>query len=557
MRPFLQFRLWARRGPRSERLLGSVSVIVALGLVIWALVPSLGGSASTAVGMAQPGVSGGSTGSGATIQAAGSSLGTGTGSGSATPSGAASASEGGNGSTGGGPTSPGASGSIAPVSASGGSGGGQVPLLQASSSPGSPADAPSGRSTPGAGPAGASSAAAGCAPTTSTNQGVSASQVSVAVLLPDAGPVNSYVGIPSQADFQKAYNAVFGYYNKMGGVQCRQIVPHYYDDNVLDSSSEQSTCLQVVQAGPFAVLNNFDTPEETGCIAQHHIPNLWYTPAHEPDIRQFYPYLLSDAPNYDRLIENYVIGARTEGFFKGMKKLGILEETCFPDENSAIAADLEAIGITSFDTYNYGCPVAVDTPDQDQEAALHFQSDGVTNVLNTAYTYITDFAQAAQEQGYYPHMAVMEDGAMGAIAHESSPPPPSSFNGALGITWDQIGAESTPGVSLSPATGVCASLMTSLGFAVPTAKGSAAGAFYGDACAVVSVFVSAAEHDIPLVGTGLAGGMARSGPLDLSYPVGPMDVTNAADPTGGDYWRADTWSSGCDCWHVTDPVWHT
>lgn len=426
-----------------------------------------------------------------------------------------------------------------------------------SSAPSGVAPAPTGSVGHGA-PSG-SAQAAGCGSLTATDKGVTASQVTVGILLPDAGPVNSYVGIPSQSAFQTAYNAIISHFNQAGGVQCRKIVPKYYDDNVIDSSSEQATCLQVQQDGVFAVLNNLNTPAETTCLAQRAIPNLWYTPAHGPSVRQFYPYLLSDAPNYDRLIHKYVVGAQQEGFFTGMKKLGVLEETCFPDENSDIAADLAAIGIGSsqIDIYNYGCPVAVDTPDQDQEAALQFEKDGVTHVMNTAYTYITNFAQAAQNQGYRPQMAVMEDGALGAIAHESSPPPPSSFDGALGITWDQIGAESTPGVALSPATAVCAGILAKIGDPAPTAKGSAAGALYGDGCAIVSVFVSAADHDVPLVRTGLAAGVVRAGSLDLSYPVGPMNATSATDPTGGQYWRADRWSSSCGCWHVIDPRWHS
>lgn len=536
MKPFLQFRLWIRRGPLSERVLAGVSAVLLIGLLSWAIIPSLsrGSGSGSAVSVNSGATDSGPTGASAT--------------GKATTNGAAG-------------TSSGTSASVGGVSsgvqlAAGSTAGGATTGSSGSSS------AASGTSTGsaangGGGPGGTGSeAVAPCGALASTAKGVTATQISVGVLLPDAGPVNAYVGIPSQADFHTAYNAIFAYFNKLGGVQCRKMVPTYYDDDVLDSSSEQATCLQAVQDGVFAVLNNLDTPEETGCIAQHDVPNIWYTPAHNPDVREFYPYLLSDAPNYDRLIYNYVTGAQTEGFFKGMKKLGILEESCFPDENTDIAADLKAIGITSFVTYNYGCPVAVDVPNQDQEAALQFQQAGVTNVLNTAYTYITNFSQAAQTQDYYPRMAIMEDGALGAIYHESDPPPPSSFNGTLGITWDQIGAESTPGVPLSPSTATCASIMSTLNFPPPTEKGAAAGALYGDGCAIVAVFVAAADHDQPLLRTGLAAGMVGAGQMQLSYPVGPMDVTNTDDPTGGEYWRADTWSSTCGCWHVTDPNWH-
>ena len=543
MKPFLQFRMWLRRGPRSERLLAAGSALVVVGLLCWLMVPALTRSGSGS-GNATSVASGSSAGGGSTT---GSAITGGTVSPAITAPGSAptrSATSASLAAAGAASTAGAASASI--VSASGGS---SAVTLPSTGSAGGNTLSPSSGSTQ-AGPA--------CGSNTATDKGVTSSQVTVGILLPDAGPVNSYVGIPSQSAFQTAYNAIIAHFNQAGGVQCRKIVPKYYDDNGLDSSSEQATCLQIVQDGVFAVLNNLNTPAETTCLAQHAIPNIWYTPAHGPNVRQFYPYLLSDAPNYDRLIANYVVGAQQEGFFKGMKKLGILEETCFPDENRDIAADLAGIGIGSseIDIYNYGCPVAVDTPDQDQEAALQFEKDGVTHVMNTAYTYITNFAQSAQNQGYRPQMAVMEDGALGAIAHESSPPPPSSFDGALGITWDQIGAESTPGVGLSPATAVCAGILAKIGDPAPTAKGSAAGALYGDGCAIVSVFVSAADRSVPLVRTGLAAGMVRAGPLDLSYPVGPMDATSATDPTGGQYWRPDRWSSSCGCWHVISPQWH-
>src|SRR5256885_1826940 len=81
----------------------------------------------------------------------------------------------------------------------------------------------------------------------------------------DLGPANETIQLPSVADLQKAYNAVFDYYNAAGGVQCRKLVPKYYSDNVLDVSSEQAACLQMQQDKVFAVFNNLFTPQEQTC----------------------------------------------------------------------------------------------------------------------------------------------------------------------------------------------------------------------------------------------------------------------------------------------------
>src|SRR5687767_1476730 len=39
MTPFLEFRVWLRRGPVGERVVAALAAIVAIGLVAWAAVP--------------------------------------------------------------------------------------------------------------------------------------------------------------------------------------------------------------------------------------------------------------------------------------------------------------------------------------------------------------------------------------------------------------------------------------------------------------------------------------------------------------------------------------
>jgi hypothetical protein len=79
---------------------------------------------------------------------------------------------------------------------------------------------------------------------------------------------------------------------------------------------------------------------------------------------------------------------------------------------------------------------------------------------------------------------------------------------------------------------------------------------YGSGCAVVKIFVEALSHAPKLSRTGLAVGVSKAGPIDLSFPPGVMNVTNPAVPTGGQSYRGARWNSSCSCWRVIDPVFH-
>jgi hypothetical protein len=517
VKPFFQFRLWLRRGPATERVLVAASALVAIGLFAWVSVPadsrgsvSLGSSTGSAAAPTTGGNQG--TGGGGPARQGGTRTG-----GLATTG------------TTGGPA--GTTGR----SASGGAAGTTTGTIGTTGATG-----PTRRSCP-------TSSAVGVTPTT----------ITVAVILLDLGTLNSFVGIPSVADQEKVYNAVINGYNAKGGVGCRKLVPRYYSDNPLDASGEQATCLQIVQDKVYATLNNLGGSQVLTCLPQHKVPGVWYTPPTTAVMHQFAPYIVSHMPDYDRLIKDYVAGVQRYHFFDGMKKIGILEESCVDDENKAIARELAAAGIPSakITTYNYGCPTAVSSPDQDQAAALQFQRQGVTHVMNTAYTYITNFASAAEKQNYKPKYSLMEDGAMAAIAYVR-PAPVASFDQALAITTDQVGAENTKGLKDTPATAECSRLMKSLNEPTPTTPGAEAGALFGGACAVTKLLVAAHSHHTDISQRGLPAGLAQAGKLDLSYPPGPMHVTDPSVPTGGQWYRGARWYSSCTCWRVIDPTFH-
>jgi hypothetical protein len=519
MKPFQEFRLWTRQGPTSERVFVAVATFLVFGLLVWALVPSGTSSSATAIGPTT------GSASGRTSVTTATSVTTTTIAQGAAPSAGI--------------------GSAAPVTGS-----------STGASPIGTAVAPTGSHAAAAPSATATTAPASSNCLAGTTTGVTSSQVKIGVIVVDLGALNSLIGVPTAQNMEDMYNAVFNLYNGFGGVQCRKIVPVYYSDNVLSATGEQATCLQIQQDGDFAVINNLYNPQEFNCLPQESVPNLFYTSPQTPAMQQFYPYVLSSTPDYDRMIKDYVFGAQQLGLLSG-QKIGIIEQSCYPELNTAIASDLSSIGMSIASTFSYGCDTSsasLDNPLQDMSAVQQFQSAGVTTVMETARGVINDFANAAQGQNYDPKYIMMNDQSMALIA-DTSGSIPASFNGAIAITTDQEGETNTPGYQPNAATTECDTLAKAAGVAPADDQHQLAGQLDGDACAQVAVLVAAMQHMTTLAGSALAGGLASAGPLSLSYPAGPMDVTNAQDPTGGQQWRPAEWYSSCTCWKVTNLAW--
>jgi hypothetical protein len=520
MKAFQEFRLWSRQGPVPERAFTAVAAILAVGLLAWALVPASSNPLSAA---ANAGVAGRTSAQPTTTTTPGAVT-----PGSTVPAGSSSGSQA---STGG------VIGAAAPPDASGSSGGvATAPAVGGSSvTPTTPAS-PS------------------CLSGSTT--GISSTQIKVGVVVVNLGALNALLGVPSAQDEEAMYNAVFNLYNGFGGIQCRKVVPVYYGDNVLSASGEQALCLQIQQDGDFAVINNMYNPQEFNCLAQASVPNLFYTSPQTPAMQQFYPYVLSSTTDYDRLIKDYIFGAQQLGLLSG-QKIGIIEQSCYPEQNTAITADLASIGISIASTFNYGCDTSSaepDTPAQDLSAVEQFHSAGITTVLETARAIITDFATYAQLQNYHPKYVMMNDQSMALIADNSGAISPN-FNGAIAITTDQEGGSNTPGYQPNAATTNCDKLASAAGQAPADDQHRLAGQLDGEACGQVAILAAAMQNMTALSRTALAGGLVKAGPLTLSYPDGPMDVTNAQDPTGGQQWRPAEWYTSCTCWKVTNLAW--
>lgn len=506
MSPSVEFRRWATSGPPAERVASVIAVALSLVLLVWATVP--GDAAQVATTAAQE---------------AGAAVTTST--------------------------------SLAPGGAS-----------AAGADPGSAAGAAGPAATTAGGPeaaagvggedAATAAAAAGC-DNTATDVGVTADEILVGVILYDLGSLNSGLGL-DPADQQITFtNALFDAVNAAGGVQCRRIVPRYYRDNVLDSAGEHAACLQMVQDGVFAVLNNLFTPGETTCVARQGIPNIWATPVHNPDVAALAPFVLSPRSDYDTLIRNYIFGLQQYGFYDGVRRLGILIDSCFSDINDAVFGALSRLGVSrdQLSVYDYGCPNGITSPNAQFAAALQMKRDGVTHLLSTAYGQINGFASAAADQGYRPRYGLMDDNAA-VLLQTANPPADPSLDGALFITADQTGAENTEGATFSPATERCVAIASASGTGSPLEPGRTAAPLRGLQCALVELFVAAAQQTRPLVRTGLAPTMGTLGPVDLSFPAGQNDFRNPALPAGGQFWRVTRYDADCTCVRLVDGSWY-
>ena len=529
MSPFLQFRLWARRAPSVERVSAGLAGLVVVALLVWALVPGSGagsGSRSVQAGGTTPGTNSSSASAQAGTPSAGAQPGAG-------------------------PTSSG-SASLAPASAGVTSGSGS------SNSGGTAGTSSPGAAAPGGATAGAASSSSSCSNLTSTDQGVTPSQIHVGVVLVNlegqAG--NSLVGVPSPQQQQADFQAVFDSVNASGGVQCRKLVPTYYEGNPLDQAEEHATCLQIVQDKPFALLDvsAIDTPPSTrDCVPEAHIPFFDTVPLLKSEAQQqFYPYMFTYQGEYDHIMRDFAYGARQEGWFSGAQKVGILEEDCPQEVNANIAESLAEVGWSGsrVTTFDYGCPSGLIPPNEQEQAVLSFKTSGVTNVIDAVggAGSSNDFSRVAQEQDYKPKYGIPDGGAVATFQSASFAPDPSNFNGALAITALQYGADTTP-VPFSASTAKCDQIMAAGG--QPPAEKQGVG-FGGVACDQVWELVAGLTHDPTVTRAQLAAGLDSSGPLDFSFPDGPAVFDKPKVVTGGQFWRPVVYDGPCTCWKVKD-----
>jgi hypothetical protein len=543
MSDYLQFRSWLRTSSPAEKKLASAALVIVLGLVGWALVPTGGTGASSLTagvvgGAAAPGLRPGVGGSRASSSGA-----TGVAGGSVPTGGATAA--------GGGP--------VGGAQVGGGSvGAGPV------SGGGSPGTAGPTSSQTG-GSSGASSPS--CAKLTNTDTGVTPTQIKVAdVLLNLAGAIgNSAVGQPSPQIQQQMAQAVVDDINAHGGVACRKLVVTYYAANPIDPTSTQNVCLQIAQAGVFAVIGGFAYPAASNdCLAQQKIPvvaNIAPTPA---EGKQYYPYLMSTTPDPTQDYANAIFGMQGRGYFtaaQGFQKLAILEDDCTPEINRAVYDDLIKAGVrpNQIVKNDFSCPSSgFASPSDMSQFATQDNLGHVTNVVEvTGGGSFKEYSTAAQGQHYKPKYLVSDYNGFLVTATGGTGPDPNNFDGTVVTTDTRFGENNTPGLS-DPATQACIALFARHGLPASYITGSYIG---GGNCTIFQLFAAAVSHDQGPTRAGLAPGLGQVGRFAMVFPLQDSiyktpGATTPVKVTGGDFWWTIQFYASCTCWKVIDPTVH-
>jgi hypothetical protein len=513
MTPFEEFRLWLRQGAGAERAIAAIAAVLALALVAWVIVPA---GNSTKNGREQV---------------------------------AASANPGSNVQSGAAGTAAGSSSDPAAASATGGS---SVAGTARGTSSGSTASGVRGSGI--AGQSGVDGTGSACG--TGTDQGVTATTVSIAVILLDIAGGNSVIGVPEPGEQQKEHQAVIDALNNKGGLLCRKIVPKYYTDNPLDSNSEHSICLDIVAAKVFATIGGLYQAENAPCLPQNKIPTYTQTQRPTSEMKKFAPYFFSFYADSDTDFRTLVAGAKAQNFFDGMTKLGVVIYDCFPEYWPQLQAALGRAGIPSskFETFNYGCPPGgiVVPPSTVASAVLQFQRDGVDRVMS-AGPNLASFSSQAQGQGYHPKYAVSDiDTTMTLSPSNGFHPDTQNFDGAIDISNSQYGATNTPGVPLSPETVNCNDMLTKGKTAWKAQDGDG---YAGGVCNQWNMLVLGATRGGALLRSGLAAGMNKVGYFYQSFPGAPALWNDPLKTWAGPYYRPLRFEASCDCWKVINATW--
>lgn len=524
MRPFQEFRLWARRAPLGERVAASVAGLLAMALVVWLVIPERGDSSRTAVAVA-----GGAP--------------TGTGTGPATDTSAA-------------PGTEGATGSASPgvAAASGGGGGGGVPA--GGGGGGSTGSGGSGTGAGGAGPA--ATGAQGCVSPPGEARGITPDEVRVVVALTEIiGPAaNELFDVPTPDEARADFEAAIAGINSEGGVACRTLVAEYVNVNPTNEPQMMQHCRDIADSDVFAVVDtgSFATrPAVLACFGQLQVPYFGAFYITETARQQFHPYLYSFYTK-EQLYWSTAFGLRDAGFFdpaNGFRKLGFIYRDCERDAIEAFRGWLREAGVpdAQVETFNVGCPAVFANETDLAQAVLTFQREGVTHVVPANFQGdIARFTAHAEQQGFRPRYG-FPDEALLSIASGSRAPNPDNIANALGVTLGREAENQTAGLGPTPGTQRCNAYREVAG--LPPVYDVPANA--GHACDQLWMIQAALGRASELSAGALPGGLQRTGSIDFSFPQGPNDFSGQGVTTGGQFWRLAQFMPDCDCWRVIQP----
>ena len=508
MPPFLEFRLWLREGPTSERTAAGVAAAVVLAVVIAALVPVARGSGGGDQTLSTLGGNGQVAGSqpGAAGTAPGGAAGVGT-------SGAT-----------------GAGGATGGRTTAGGSAGGT-----------------------NGGTTGGGSTAAGCSGLGSSATGVTSTAVRLDMAnISLAGPIgNSTFSV--RPDMAKIANALAADINEHGGVACgRKLVLKQYDVNPLDANDAHAKCLQMTADHPFMVFNvgAYLTPADRQCFTQAKVLEQSATQIDNAEARASYPYLFSAVAVAEQMVTAALLDMGRRGIFKApaFKKLGLFEDECDPPVNRAIDAALSQLGIGAkqISKYVLDCAVAAQ-PNQIEQGALQHKLANASHVfLASSETNDQNYVRIANGHQFHPQYLVSDYGANTSGSGTSNWGAP--FNGAIGITTSRVGELSSGIHNAQEVT--CDKVLRSHGVKGISSESTDTTALgYCDMFWIVRQALNRAGAN-PTQSSFLQ----AFGTMGLfrSVDTGDGNFNRAGKVTGGDFKREITYQSGCGCWKIVD-----
>ena len=518
MTPFQEFRLWLKRAPSGDRMATGVAFALVLAVMAWLFVPQV---ASTGEGEQLGGPAAGAEGSAVVPGQAGV---------------------------------PGATNHEAGGAVTGGSPvGGTVSTTKTGTGPVAPSG--SGKS-PGAGPGlatGAVKGGASCPP--GSAPGVSDKRIKVAVIIVSiAGPAaNSVFGVASPEQQRAFYNAAIDDVNARGGAGCRQIVPQFFEANPADQSNLHQTCIDIAQAGVFAVLDTgaYAQFPLVDCYGRNKIPYFGSYLVSSVLQATYYPYLFN-FNTIERLHRDTVFALRDRGFFTGadVKKLGFLYRDCDDALIRSIRGWIRESGLpdSKLVTYDLGCPTALASPGDMQQAVLKFQQEGVTNMTTAGLQAdFASFTRIAQQQRFKPKYGLPNDSVVSGT-DGAQPPDFDNIDGAVAVTANRYGDDRTPGTTMSPGTVRCNAVLKKRGMAPVYEQPAAA----GNTCSNVWMFDAAVDRAPALQRNALAAGLQAAKSVELSFPQGPNDFSGARVTTAGQFWRPLEFTKACKCWRLLD-----
>ena len=535
MTPFMQLRLWWRRGTVAQRASASLATLIVLALAAWVLIPT--GSDDGATTVASGGGVGVQGGTGGNL---GGQTGKGTKAGGQTGSG--------------GTTKASGSGGSSQSSAGGGG----------SSSGGATPGAAPAAGQQGGGPASGAPAAGGgkqCLQAPDGTPGVSDDEIHIAVgVLELAGAIgNSAAGVASAEELERIGQAAIDDINGRGGVQCRKLVGKFYRGNPINQDQQRATCLEIVQDRPFLFSDAgaFAYPFGSyNCLSQQEVPTITPVNITGSDVERFAPYVASLTSDSRTAMYTAVFGAKAVGAFdprKGFKKLGLLFEDCTPEFNREMEAALAKAGVTKsqISKYEFPCPPGgFAPPSQMSQAVIQHRRDGVSHVMFlTGGGSQKPYTQTADGQGFHPTYLFNDYNGMMVTAGTATGPSGDTIDGAIGITTGRFGEDTTPGFQPGPGTKRCQAIIKKAGLSPDYVYGKQGGTM----CDAIWAAEAAMKGAQTLTREAALPGLFNAGTIQYSYPSADATYRAPAKFYGGDTWWAVTFRQDCNCWRASNP----